>query len=224
MRSRLNLAIITLAVVGMLAGALAAFGSVSARGNAISISDTVPVMDFRDHINAGGNVLIMNPQERGTSDLVRSRDGIAMNVDTTDLPVGGYSIWGVIFNNPSACSDGECGLDDAVPPGVNPEAEATLIWITAGIVGPDRMGHFSGSLGIGLDGAPGQVPFGEGLTNPMGGEIHIIVRYHGRARFDDPTALGEQITTLGGNCDTISLGTDPDGFSCYDPQLAIHSP
>jgi len=223
MGKKFKLIILSLAVVGMLAGALAAFGSVSARGNA-QVSSTVPVMDFRDHINEVVNVLIMNPQQRGTSDLVRSRDGIAMNVDTTDLPVGGYTIWSAIFNNPSACSDGECGLDDLVPPGVNPEAEATLVWTTGGIVGPDRMGHFSGSIGMGLDGAPGQVPIGEGLSNPLGAEVHIVVRYHGRSMFGDPTALGEQLTTLGGNCDSISLGTDPDGFSCYDPQLAIHNP
>ena len=213
MRSRLNLAIITLAVVGMLAGALAAFGSVNARGNAISISGTVPVMDFRDHINAGGNVLIMNPQERGTSDLVRSRDGIAMNVDTTDLPVGGYSIWGVIFNNPSACSDGECGLDDAVPPGVNPEAEATLIWITGGFVGPDRMGHFSASLRLGVDAAPGPVLRGPGLTDPLGAEIHLVVRYHGPTDWSDPMVLGGQITTVNVSCDT---------FKCFDPQVTAH--
>jgi len=218
MGKKFKLIILTLAVFGLLAGALAAFGSVSARGNA-QVSTTVPVMDFRDHINASGNVLVMNPQQRGTSDLVRSRTMIALNVDTTDLPVGAYSIWTVIFNNPSACSDGECGLDDL---GADPEVESSLLWTTAGIVGPDRMGHFSGSIGMGLDGAPGQVPIGEGLSNPMGAEIHIVVRYHGRAKFDDPTALGEQITTLGGNCDEISLGTDPDGFSCYDPQLAIH--
>ncbi len=221
MGKKFKLIILTLAVFGMLAGALVAFGSVSARGNAVSISDTVPVMDFRDHINAGGNVLIMNPQQRGTSDLVRSLVGISLNIDTTDLPVGAYSIWTVVFNNPSVCSDGECGLDDLSG---DPEVEASLIWTTGGIVGPDRMGHFSGSIGMGLDGAPGQVPIGEGLSNPLGAEVHIVVRYHGRAMFGDATALGEQISTLGGSCDTISLGTDPDGFSCYDPQVAIHNP
>ena len=62
MNKKFKLVIITLALVGLLGGLLAAFGSVSARSSGI-ISDTVPVMDLNDH----GEVGIMNPQERGTS-------------------------------------------------------------------------------------------------------------------------------------------------------------
>jgi len=83
MRKRFNLVMITLALVGLLAGGAAIYGNVSAGVSAAS-KGTVPVFDFMDH-----GVRVMNPQNRGTSDLVRTVDGISMNIETTDLPVGG---------------------------------------------------------------------------------------------------------------------------------------
>ena len=106
MGKKFKLIILTLAVVGLLAGALAAIGSVSARGNAAA-SDTSPVMDFQDH----GGVIVMNAKQRGTSDLVRTVDGIGMNIDTTDLPVGAYTVWSATVNLPGA---GVAGGDVAV--------------------------------------------------------------------------------------------------------------
>ena len=148
-------------VVSLLSGVLVIAGDVNAGVVQQAKSDTVPVFDFQDH----GGVIIMNPQERGTSDLVRTVDGISMNIDTTDLPVGAYTLWWVIFNDPSMCSDGECGENDVLPPPGTPEAGVSPLWATGGIVGPDRMSHFSASLGLGLEGAQGQVLWGDGLTD-----------------------------------------------------------
>lgn len=69
MKRKFKLVLFILALVGLLAGLLAAYGSVSARGNA-AVSNTVPVADFEDH----GGVRVMNPQDRGTSDLTRTID------------------------------------------------------------------------------------------------------------------------------------------------------
>ena len=215
MGKKFKLIILTLAVVGLLAGALAAIGSVSARGNAAA-SDTSPVMDFQDH----GGVIVMNAKQRGTSDLVRTVDGVGMNIDTTDLPVGAYTVWWAIFNSPGACSDGECGENDVLPPNVNPDAEVSVLWATGGIVGPDRMGHFSARLGVGVDGAPGVILWGDGVTNPLAAEIHLIVRYHGPASFGDAAQLGAELTTVGASCS----GDDTEGFPCYEPQVSVHTP
>ncbi len=163
----------------------------------------------------------MNPKERGKSDLVRSIEGLSMNIETTDLPVGAYTVWWVVFNNPSACSDGECGENDVLPPNVNPEADVAVMWAAGGVVGPDRMAHFSGSLGVGPDGAPGPILWGE-YSNPTTSIVHLIVRYHGPASYDDAAALGEQIITVGGARDEDTNGTDPLGFARYEPQVAIH--
>ena len=159
----------------------------------------------------------MNPQTRGTSDLVRTVDGVSFNIDTTDLPVGAHSVWWVIFNDPSGCSDGECGINDVLPPPGTAAANVSVLWAGSGtIVGPDRMGHFSASLGIGVDGAPAAPLFGEGLTNPMGAELHLVVRYHGPALWDDAEALLGQLSNFGGSCETIGV--------CYDAQATIHNP
>jgi len=207
MNKKFKLVIITLALVGLLAG-LTAFGSVSARSSGI-ISDTVPVMDLNDH----GEVGIMNPQERGTSDLSRSADDISMNVQTTNLPVGTFTLWWAIFNNPSEC-DGECHhLMDTGRGGAPNPAQGSVLWGTSGIVGPDRVAHFSAHLGVGLENAPGSVLRGPALTNPMGAEVHWIIRYHGPTRWDDLEILPIQMTAVMGNC---------DNFPCYDPQRVIH--
>ena len=79
--------------------------------------DSAGVFDVQDH----GGVFVMNPQTRGTSDLVRTADGLSMNIDTTDFPVGVYSTWWVVFNNPAGCSDGEYGEKDVLPPPLQPK-------------------------------------------------------------------------------------------------------
>ena len=63
MKSKLNLAVLTLAVFGMLVGGLAVYqsGSVSAGGGE-QVGGTTPVYDFQDH----GNVPVMDSQQRGT--------------------------------------------------------------------------------------------------------------------------------------------------------------
>ena len=220
MKNRFRLVLMTLAVVGLLAGALTAYGSVGARGNAQARTGTVPVMDLFDH----NDVPIMNPKERGTSDLVRNFNGWMVNIDTADLPVGAYSIWALIFNEPSMCTDGVCGLDDLLPPPGTVAAETSALWVTGGIVGPDRQAHFSGSVGIGAEGAPGMLLWGGGVTNPFGAEVHFEVRYHGPAAWDDLDLLMQQLTNVGGNCTPESFGTDPDAFFCFGAQVAVHQP
>ena len=231
MKTKIRLAIMTLAVVSLLAVALAGYRGVNAGVNAqansdttpvgVRVSTTAPVFDFQDQ----GGVIVMNPKERGTSVLVRSHDGLQVNIDTTDLPVGAYTIWWFLFNEPSLCSDGNCGIyDDSLPPPGNVEAGNSAAWATGGIVGPDRQGHFSASIGLGVEGAPQGVLWGDGLTNPMGAEVHIEVRYHGPAEWDDTALLYEQITNVGGNCSADSFGADPNTFYCYGPQAAAHQP
>ena len=212
MTSKLKLAALTLAIIGILFGGLTVYQiqSVSAGGGE-EIGASNPVYDHDDH----GNVAIMNPQQRGTSTLVRDTEGISMNVQTTDLPVGAYSIWWVIFNKPSGCRNNDCGVSDTAPGGAPNPAEASVLWATGGIVGPDREGHFSASLGVGLENAPGEVLRGPALTNPLGAEVHVILRYHGTPEWDDSERFLAQQAVFSGNCDQ---------FPCYMPQSVAHSP
>ena len=220
MNKNLKFAGLTLMMAALLAGAFALFGDAIPGVDAAS-NDTSPVFDLQDH----GGVFVMNPQTRGTSDLTRSADGISINIDTTDLPVGAYSTWWVIFNNPAGCSDGECGENDVLPPPGTAQAEVSVLWATGGIIGPDRMGHFSASLGLGLESAAGQVIYGDGLTNPMGADVHMIVRYHGPAVWSDADALLGQMSSFQGECTPgSSLGVGSGSFDCFDPQATVHNP
>ena len=212
-----------LVLVSLLAGILAVSGNTHAGVVQQPKKDTVPVFDFQDH----GGIIIMNPQDRGTSDLVRTVDGISMNIDTTDLPVGAYTVWWVIFNDPSMCSDGECGENDVLPPPGTTGVGVSPLWATGGVVGPDRMGHFSASLGVGPESAPGQVLWGDGLNDPMGAEVHLVVRYHGPVIWSDANTFHEQLYTFPGFCtpsSSFDMGTNPDAFDCYEPQATIHKP
>jgi len=183
--------------------------------------DTSAVHDFKGE----GDVSIMNPKDRGTSDLVRSLTGVHMNIDTTDLPIGSYTVWWVVFNNPDGCSDGACGINDTGRAMDGPNvAEGSVLWATGGIVGPDRMGHFSASLGLGEDAAPGPLLRGPALTNPMGAEIHMVIRYHGPTDWSDYAVLGRQISTLGESCTKATHGSDSGTFACFDPQASAHFP
>lgn len=222
MYKKLKLPVLALILVGLLAGGVAMYGNVIAEVSAAS-KDSSPVFDFQDH----GGVFVMNPQNRGTSDLVRTIDGVSMNIDTTDLPVGAYTVWWVIFNDPSLCSDGACGENDVLPPPGTAGVGVSPVWATGGVVGPDRMGHFSASLGVGKDAIPGQVLWGDGLTDPMGAEIHMIVRYHGPVMWSDATTLRQQLYNFEGFCtprSSFDIGTDLDAFDCFEPQATMHLP
>ena len=222
MNRKFKLATLTLILAGLLIGVAAIYGDVIAGVNAAE-KDSSPVFDFQDH----GGVFVMNPQNRGTSDLVRTVDGVSMNIDTTDLPIGAYTVWWIIFNDPSKCSDGACGENDVLPPPGTEGVGVSPVWATGGIVGPDRMGHFSASLGVGKDSIPGQALWGDGLANPMSAEIHMIVRYHGPAIWSDADTLRSQMYTFEGFCtpgSSFDIGTNPDAFDCYEPQATMHMP
>ncbi|MCH8799286.1 MAG: hypothetical protein IH963_00085 [Chloroflexi bacterium] len=207
MKIKFNRALLVFVVAGLLAGVLFAYGSASAGGGE-EIGNSTPMYDFQDH----GGVEILFRKQRGTSELVRDAEGISMSFDTTDLPVGAFTVWWVIFNNPTACSNDDCGSSDTRLGG---PARASILWATGGIVGPDRIGHASAHLKVGLDNAPGYVHRGPGLTNPIEAEVHIVIKYHGPPQYDNPEILALQLTSFVGDCARLL---------CYLPQSGVHRP
>ncbi len=87
MNIRFKRALIILVVAGSLVGVLFAYGSASAGGGE-EIGTSTPVYDFQDH----GGVNILFRKQRGSSELVRDEEGISMSLDTTDLPVGVFTV------------------------------------------------------------------------------------------------------------------------------------
>lgn len=193
------------------------------------ITSKVDVVTFLAAGDYGGGVLVPGtlypPVKAGTSVLKREDDELSYKIKTSGLPPGAYTNWWVIFNNPENCIDG-CDVPDLFNPAVN----ASVFWATGGIVGADGKAKFEAEIEIGElpTDHPDQIFAGLdlGLTNPMGAEVHIIIKYHGPVAEDEHDRW-LQTHTLTGLCDTganaFNLGP-PFGVQCFDPQVAVHKP
>lgn len=152
------------------------------------------------------------PAVIGASTLTRDRTGVDASISTTGLlPVGAYSWWWVVFNNPRHCVDG-CGLDD-LPPGTvppaagDPRVRASLLWGGGFVANGDGSAYAVARLERGAP--PGEVRFGPGLLNLQNADIHIVLRSHGDAVADH---TAEQIGSFDGGCtpEQIAVGQCPN--------------
>ena len=128
-------------------------------------------------------------------------------METTDLPEGAYTVWWIVWNDPSVCVDG-CDGSDLRPGGV-PNPGAFVGRATGKVVGPTGKGNFGASLKVG---DTSEVLFGPGLTDSRVAEVHMVVRYHGPVV---PSQMPAQINSVGGGC---TFAAAPGLFQCYDPQ------
>ncbi len=203
--------------------------SVSTAGEGTSVS-SAPVVAFLPAGDVGGGVLVPGtffpPTNRGHATLKRGEDWIQVNINTSGLPPGAYTVWWLIFNNPAGCST-PCGLLDDV---LNPDAAVSVFWATSGVVGENGIANFHDRYTIGDDlGFPGvqHILGGEGdFLDPQTAEIHNLIKYHGPASAD-PDVLYDQTHTLLGSCfanaNAIDFGP-PIGVQCTDPQAVAHLP
>lgn len=124
-----------------------------------------------------------NLGEMGTYQLIRSRAGVAANVQARKLDPGfAYTAWIVVFPDPSLCSE-PCGPNDEPSSG------------------------FAEKLGGAIAGNSGRLNFASGVTGFDGteAEIHLVVISHGEAI---PGMIPEMISTPGGGCG-INVCTTP---------------
>jgi hypothetical protein len=193
MAKNLKQAVLLAVIVGVLVGSTVVYAAPAQRS-------TVPVHPYGDSsTNIPGS----------SSTLVRTDNGVSMTLHTSGLDAGAYTVWWVIFNDPSQCSGGECGVDDVLPPPGNVAAGVSVARATGNVVGGSGKGNFGAALSVG---DTSEVLFGPGLTNPRGAEIHLIVRYHGEII---PGMVDEQLHDLNGGC-------PPN--ECADVQMALHLP
>jgi len=171
-------------------------------------TDTADVLTFflEDEVTEAAGDMV------GTAELSRIAQGVNLTLHTTMLtPGAAYTIWWIIFNNPSACDPAGCSGADLGTTAV----EGSVMNATGRVADSNGEAWFSAFLPVGFmhtEPASGNVRqvFGPGLQNVAGAEIHIVVRCHGLSTGDF-----EQISTLLGDCMT----SGPTG--CFDAQFAV---
>ena len=157
--------------------------------------------------------------------ITRFEDKICVNVKTRDLNPGAYTAWWIIFNQPEYCENPVSSVDALCsPPDLsNPSVRATVMWSAAGIVGANGKTYLSACLNEGEITRELQPPgTQEGLVNPLGAEIHINIKDHGPAIYDDAETLGSQLNSLNGGC--ADTNNDIEGYPCIFPQFTVFAP
>jgi len=167
----------------------------------------------------------------GSSVLKRGKNGITMRMHiATDFPgnegtgtegsLRGHAvtIWALVFNNPDDC---ENPLGPAVlcSPGEDIGLSGgDVLRVTGKPVGQGPGVTFSDRIKVEDPG----IATGNGLTNPQGAEIHLIVRTHG------PDLPGvDQLSSPGAGCEGADLdrGEIPtEEGQCSDVAAGVHGP
>lgn len=172
-------------------------------GVAAADTDSKPLQWFADGVDTGG-----------WSHLTRLEDMVLATLEVVGLnPGDAVTLWWVVFNDPSSCSDGECGEDDFANAGA---AGISVGNATGGIVKADGTMEMGAVLREGAGEPAGHqvllaaAPGGIFLVDAAMAEIHFVVQIHGQAR--GGKKLLEQITYFEANCTP----------SCADVQFAVH--
>jgi hypothetical protein len=166
-----------------------------AQGNGGSTYQTANAVNFATGMPVGG---------AGT--LIRSANNLRARIATSGLDAdAAYTVWWVVWNNPSLCSS-PCGEDDLGIVG-------NSVFYAAGLVtGNDGTGNVTadleaGQLPTGIDVLiPGGLRPGRGLR----AEVHMIIRSHG------PIIPGAVATQIGAFDATCAV--------CEDQQAIVFAP
>ena len=141
------------------------------------------------------------------STIVRNQAGVGMTFHTLGLIAGdAYTVWWIVFNNPDMCAPGHrfrCAVSDLT----NPATGSSVLYAAGHVIGGEGVGNFGSYLNVGD--TSGAI-MGNGLTNPMGADVHLVVRDHGPMI---PDLVADQISSFGGACD-VNV--------CANVQASVH--
>ena len=143
----------------------------------------------------------------GHSSILRSDRRVAFTISVIGLQRASiYGVWAFAFNNPDACSNSPCSSADLQ----DPKTEPTLFQATSVLSESSGSAIFGGEILRNSQG--GRIVFGAGLTNPLGAELHFVLRNHGQPL---PGHIHEQMRDYLGGC-------TPDISLCVNEAAAIH--
>ena len=168
----------------------------------------------------------------GQSMLTRTEEGVSATLRTSGLaPRETVTLWWVVFNTPTSCSD-TCGEDDIFIGG-DPTAGLNLDGIAAADIVvayadgaiANRTGSATLAATLSEGGPVREVLFGTAPTLKDSGvaEVHLVVRSHGPAV---PGMIGDQLGSYAGGCvDFLHPPAVPVQVGeCADIQFAVHLP
>lgn len=154
---------------------------------------TAPVVHLPPGL-VGDPVLV----DGATARLQRLESGLATRTDTRELTPGHVvTLWWIVFNNPGACADTPCVLDDLF----DDDVEAACLAADGAVVTGAGSAAFSDRLGIGEGRDSCLHKFGatdHGLLDPQGAEVHLMVHDHGPVQ---PGLVPVMRSTFDGGCD-----------------------
>jgi hypothetical protein len=143
--------------------------------------------------------------------LMRNEDGVAVRVHSRKLAKGAYTMWWVIFNNPEECDVAfQCGPGDFPFNGGDPAVQVSIQFATGFIV-PSNNGKVRADAGLEV-GEDTKNLLPQNLNNPMGAEIHMVLRTHGPVDLDNVHNQISEFHDGSAQCDD----------ACLDLQAVIH--
>jgi hypothetical protein len=134
----------------------------------------------------------------GEARLVADETGIFVNMTTDELEDNHvYTLWVITINNPEVCQANPC-----TPPEILGQSDAlhsNVTWGDSLLYSDEARMEFTAFLPVGevVEGW-----FGNGLTNPLGAEIHLIINDHGEVI---PEMAANMLNTYRGGCSDDSL-------------------
>jgi len=148
-------------------------------------------------------------KQAGGATLYRSKQSLEMRIAAGDLDMNtSYTVWWVVFNNPSACVGG-CGADDLG----NPAVRASVFYAAGFVTGDTTTGNVTahveaGALPAGVD-IPNGTVAGLDPGNGFGAEVHLVVRSHG---ITNPFTVEQQISSFNGGCNPTCANKEAARF------------
>lgn len=123
--------------------------------------------------------------------------GVAFRWHAVQLNPGhAYTVWVVVVNEPGECLSTPCSAGDVL---FNADARADVTYGGGHVVGRSGRSSFGGRVPVG-DWPAGWL--GNGLTDPRGAEVHLVLNDHGPAL---SAYLPSMIASYRGGCTDASL-------------------
>jgi hypothetical protein len=142
--------------------------------------------------------------------LSREQTGVTYSFDTRELTAGhAYTLWLAVFNQPSRCTHGQggerCGAGDLPAFGGDDSAQTSFLY-GDGLVAHSAPAMLRGQRATGTtDGAL----WGPGIVNPLGAEIHLLLRDHGVATPETAYAMTHSFDACQGGCVFVQFSAHP---------------